>query len=41
MDRCRRVMGSPGETEDLAQETFLRTFSRIDQYHGGVFVAWL
>lgn len=37
-----RMLGSAEEAEDAAQETFLRAYSRLDQYDGGhKFSTWL
>jgi len=37
---CRRVAGV-AEAEELAQETFLRSLAKIDQFRGGSFAGWL
>src|ERR1035438_2686202 len=38
---CRRFVPDSALAEDLAQETFLRAFTRIHQFQGGNFKAWL
>ena len=37
-----RMLGSPEEAEDAAQETFLRAYARLEQYDGGhKFSTWI
>lgn len=39
--RISRLLPRREEIEDLAQEVFLRLFSRLGQFHGGSFPAWV
>lgn len=39
---CLRMTGNPDEAEDLTQETFLRTFQKLDTFRGeSDFCTWL
>jgi RNA polymerase sigma-70 factor (ECF subfamily) len=39
---CLRIVGNSGEAEEAMQDTFLKIFSRIDQYREGEnFEAWI
>jgi RNA polymerase sigma-70 factor, ECF subfamily len=36
-----RILGDTGRAEDATQDTFIRAYSALEQYHGGSFRAWL
>lgn len=38
---CLRVLGDAGRAEDVTQETFIKAYSSLQQYHGGSFKSWL
>ncbi len=39
---CRRLAGDPARAEELAQEAFLRAWTKLESYRPGTrFVAWL
>ncbi|MDP9372478.1 MAG: sigma-70 family RNA polymerase sigma factor [Chloroflexota bacterium] len=36
-----RILGQAEQAEDVTQETFLRAYQSLHQFHGGIFRAWL
>ena len=39
---CRRILGSPTEAEDVAQDAFIRAYRSLATYRGdGPFAAWI
>jgi RNA polymerase sigma-70 factor, ECF subfamily len=38
---CVRILGDSGRAEDATQDTFIKAYSALDQYHGGSFKSWL
>lgn len=38
---CRRILGDAERAEDVTQDTFVKAYSSLDQYHGGSFKSWL
>lgn len=38
---CLRVLGESARAEDATQDTFIKAYSALDQYHGGSFKSWL
>ena len=38
---CRAFSSDGAAAEDATQETFLRAYERLDQFHGGDFAGWL
>lgn len=39
---CLRITGNPSDAEEAMQDTFLKAFTHLAQYHGGTsFDAWL
>lgn len=39
---CLRIVGNPSEAEEAMQDSFLKIFTRLDQYHDGqCFEAWM
>ena len=39
---CLRIVGNSSEAEEAMQDTFLKIFTRLDQYHDGqCFEAWM
>ena len=38
---CRKMLNNDAAAEDATQDIFMRVFTQIDSFHGGVFGAWL
>lgn len=38
---CLRVLNDSGRAEDVAQDTFIKAYSALDQYQGGSLKSWL
>lgn len=39
---CLRIVGNSSEAEEAMQDSFLKIFTRLDQYHDGqCFEAWM
>jgi RNA polymerase sigma-70 factor, ECF subfamily len=38
---CLRVLRDQGRAEDATQDTFIKAYSALDQYHGGSLKSWL
>lgn len=38
---CFRLLGTTQRAEDVTQETFIRTYTALDQFRGGAFRSWL
>jgi RNA polymerase sigma-70 factor, ECF subfamily len=38
---CLRIVGEAGRAEDATQDTFIKAYSALNQYHGGSFKSWL
>jgi RNA polymerase sigma-70 factor, ECF subfamily len=38
---CLRILRDSGRAEDATQDTFIKAYSAIDQYHGGSFKSWV
>lgn len=38
---CYRVLGNQTKAEDATQDTFIKAYTSLDQYHGGSFKSWL
>lgn len=38
---CLRVLRDSGRAEDATQDTFIKAYSALDQYHGGSLKSWL
>jgi RNA polymerase sigma-70 factor, ECF subfamily len=38
---CYRILGDAARAEDATQDTFIKAYTSLDQYHGGSFKSWL
>jgi RNA polymerase sigma-70 factor, ECF subfamily len=38
---CLRILSDAGRAEDATQDTFIKAYSAINQYHGGSFKSWI
>jgi RNA polymerase sigma-70 factor, ECF subfamily len=38
---CLRILGNTAKAEDATQDTFIKAYTSLDQYHGGSFKSWL